>query len=176
MEPIIHLDDDVEIKIGLEVSSVTKEVTGPQGSLAYQIGTRNTDTVLRLRDGETQVLAGLISDEERSSASHLPGIGRIPMLGHLFSNDNNSNTKTEIILLIIPARGAQHHAELPVPFQHGCRYGYECRCRTTACDHANAAEITRYTWQHWGGKCSRHASQSCANGTCARLPCIAIIR
>ncbi|MDB5888563.1 MAG: ral secretion pathway protein GspD [Rhodocyclales bacterium] len=102
VEPVIHLDDDVEIKVGLEVSSVTKEVAGPQGSLAYQIGTRNADTVLRLRDGETQVLAGLISDEERSSASHLPGIGRVPILGHLFSNNNDSNTKTEIILLITP--------------------------------------------------------------------------
>ncbi|MDB5801809.1 MAG: ral secretion pathway protein GspD [Rhodocyclales bacterium] len=102
VEPTIHLDDEVEIKVGLEVSSVTKEVTGPQSSLAYQIGTRNTTTVLRLRDGETQVLAGLISDEERSSGSHLPGIGRVPILGHLFSNSNNSNTKTEIILLITP--------------------------------------------------------------------------
>jgi general secretion pathway protein D len=102
VEPTIHLDDDVEIKVGLEVSSVTKEILGPQGSLAYQIGTRNTTTSLRLRDGETQVLAGLISDEERSSGQHLPGIGRIPMLGHLFSNSNNSNTKTEIILLITP--------------------------------------------------------------------------
>ncbi|MEC5386762.1 secretin N-terminal domain-containing protein [Uliginosibacterium sp. H3] len=102
VEPTIHLDDDVEIKVGLEVSSVTKEVVGPQNSLAYQIGTRNTNTTLRLRDGETQVLAGLISDEERSTGQHVPGIGRLPMLGHLFSNSNNSNTKTEIILLITP--------------------------------------------------------------------------
>jgi general secretion pathway protein D len=102
VEPTIHLDDDVEIKVGLEVSSVTKEITGPQSSLAYQIGTRNTTTTLRLRDGETQVLAGLISDEERASGQHVPGIGRIPVLGHLFSNSNNSNTKTEIILLITP--------------------------------------------------------------------------
>jgi general secretion pathway protein D len=102
VEPTIHLDDDVEIKIGLEVSSVTKEVTGPQNSLAYQIGTRNATTVLRLKDGETQVLAGLISDEERASGSHIPGLGRIPLLGHLFSNTNNSNTKTEIVLLITP--------------------------------------------------------------------------
>ncbi|MFT3735758.1 MAG: secretin N-terminal domain-containing protein [Rhodocyclaceae bacterium] len=102
VEPIVRLDDEVEIKVGLEVSSVVKEVTGPQSSLAYQIGTRNTSTVLRLRDGETQVLAGLISDEERSSAAHVPAIGRIPLLGRLFSNNNDSNTKTEIVLLITP--------------------------------------------------------------------------
>ena len=102
VEPTVRLDDDVEIKVGLEVSSVTKEVTGPGGSLAYQVGTRNANTVLRLRDGETQVLAGLISDEERSSGSHIPGIGRIPLLGRLFSDKSSSNSKTEIILLITP--------------------------------------------------------------------------
>jgi general secretion pathway protein D len=81
---------------------VTREVTGPAGSLAYQIGTRSAATVLRLRDGETQVLAGLISDEERSSANRLPGLGDIPTLGRLFSSTRDNNSKTEIVLLITP--------------------------------------------------------------------------
>lgn len=102
VEPTVRLDDEVEIKVGLEVSSVSKEVSGPQNSLAYQVGTRNADTVLRLRDGETQVLAGLISDEERSSMIGLPGLGRIPGLGRLFSTHSDSGSKTEIVLLITP--------------------------------------------------------------------------
>lgn len=102
VEPNIYLDDDVSIKVGLEVSSIVKEVSGPAGSLAYQIGTRSAATVLRLRNGETQVLAGLISDEERSSANKLPGLGDIPGLGRLFSSQSDNSSKTEIVLLITP--------------------------------------------------------------------------
>jgi general secretion pathway protein D len=81
---------------------VTKEVPGPSNSLAYQIGTRNTNTLLRLRNGETQILAGLISDEERSSANRLPGAGDLPLIGRLFGSQNDQHNKTEIILLITP--------------------------------------------------------------------------
>lgn len=102
VEPNVYLDDEVAIKVNLEVSSVSREVTGPANSLAYQIGTRSASTVLRLRDGETQVLAGLISDEERSSANRLPGLGDIPGLGRLFSSQRDNNSKTEIVLLITP--------------------------------------------------------------------------
>lgn len=102
VEPLIHLEDDVDIKMTLEVSSIVKEVIGPQSSLAYQIGTRSTATSLRLKDGETQILAGLISDEERTSASRLPGLGDLPIIGKLFSSERGSNNKTEIVLLITP--------------------------------------------------------------------------
>lgn len=102
VEPLIHPEDDVDIKMTLEVSSIVKEVTGPQSSLAYQVGTRSTATALRLKDGETQILAGLISDEERTSASRLPGLGHLPLIGKLFSSERGSNNKTEIVLLITP--------------------------------------------------------------------------
>jgi general secretion pathway protein D len=102
VEPNVYLDDDVSIKVGLEVSSIVKEVSGPAGSLAYQIGTRSASTVLRLKNGETQVLAGLISDEERSSANRLPGLGEVPVLGRIFTNKLDNNSKTEIVLLITP--------------------------------------------------------------------------
>lgn len=102
VEPNVYLDDEVGIRVGLEVSSVVKDVSGPAGSQAYQIGTRTAATVLRLKNGETQVLAGLISDEERSSANRLPGLGDVPVLGRLFSSQSDSKNKTEIILLITP--------------------------------------------------------------------------
>jgi general secretion pathway protein D len=66
------------------------------------VGTRNTSTVLRLHDGETQVLAGLISDEDRRSAVRVPGLGEVPALGRLFSSTSDNTVKTEIILLITP--------------------------------------------------------------------------
>jgi general secretion pathway protein D len=70
--------------------------------VAYQVGTRNTATSLRLRDGETQVLAGLISDEDRRSATKLPGVSRLPVVGRLFTSNNDTVNKTEIVLLITP--------------------------------------------------------------------------
>lgn len=102
VEPNVYLHEEVGIRIGLEVSSVTKTITGPQGSLAYQIGNRSASTVLRLKDGETQILAGLISDEERNSANRLPGFGDLPFVGRLFTNRNDNRNKTEIVLLITP--------------------------------------------------------------------------
>lgn len=102
VEPSVHLNDEVAIKVSLEVSSIVKEVLGPANSLAYQVGTRSAVTSLRLKDGETQVLAGLISDEERSSANRLPGVGELPGLGRLFSSQRDVENKTEIVLLITP--------------------------------------------------------------------------
>lgn len=102
VEPNVTLDDEVSIKVGLEVSSIVKEIIGPSNSLAYQIGTRSASTTLRLKDGETQVLAGLISDEERKSTSHIPGLGEIPVVGRAFGSHKDTSTKTEIILLITP--------------------------------------------------------------------------
>jgi general secretion pathway protein D len=102
VEPEIHLDREVSIKIGLEVSSLGLAVTNSSGSTVYRVGTRNTSTSLRLRDGETQILAGLITDEDRNTADKVPALGQIPILGHLFSSDNGNKTKTEIILSITP--------------------------------------------------------------------------
>jgi len=103
VEPLIYLEDEVGIKVGLEVSNIVKEVRASVGgSLVYQIGTRNAATNLRLRDGETQVLAGLISNEERRLADRVPGIGDLPVAGRLFSNTTDNALRTEIVLLITP--------------------------------------------------------------------------
>ena len=102
VESNVTLDDEVSMKVGLEVSSIVKEIPGPSNSLAYQIGTRSASTVLRLKNGETQVLAGLISDEDRKTTSHIPGLGEIPVVGRAFGSHRDSTIKTEIILLITP--------------------------------------------------------------------------
>ena len=103
VEPLIYLDDEIGIKVGLEVSNIVKEVRSVTSStLAYQIGTRNANTTLRLHDGETQILAGLISDEDRRTASRVPGLGELPTVGRLFSSNRDTTNKTEIVLLITP--------------------------------------------------------------------------
>ncbi len=103
VEPLVYLEDEVGIKVGLEVSNIVREVkSATSNTLTYQIGTRTASTNLRLRDGETQILAGLISDEDRRSASRVPGLGDTPVLGRLFSSTSTTGGKTEIVLLITP--------------------------------------------------------------------------
>ncbi|MFN7085524.1 MAG: secretin N-terminal domain-containing protein [Burkholderiales bacterium] len=102
VEPLIYLEDEVGIKMGLEVSNIVKEIKGTTGTLTYQIGTRNASTVLRVKDGETQILAGLISDEDRRTANRVPGVGELPIVGRLFSSTRDTIDKKEIVLLMTP--------------------------------------------------------------------------
>ncbi|MCA3043840.1 MAG: general secretion pathway protein GspD [Rhodocyclaceae bacterium] len=101
-EPTIRVNNEIGIKLSLEVSSIVNQTRTNNGSQAYQIGTRNYNSVIRLRDGETQILAGLISDEDRTSANRIPLIGKLPVLGRLFSSQSDSRQKTEIVMSITP--------------------------------------------------------------------------
>ncbi|WAC71449.1 cohesin domain-containing protein [Roseateles sp. SL47] len=102
VEPNIYLDDEVAIKVNLEVSSLVREVTSKSGTLSYQIGTRGASTSLRLRDGETQILAGLINDEDRSTGAKVPLLGELPVAGRLFGSQKDDKQRSEIILSITP--------------------------------------------------------------------------
>ncbi|XHS77028.1 secretin and TonB N-terminal domain-containing protein [Burkholderiaceae bacterium UC74_6] len=102
VEPVVQLDNDVSIKINLEVSNIINQVTGPGGTTAYQTGQRQTSTTLRLADGETQVLAGLINNEDRTSSTGVPGLQNLPLLGRLFGSRTDTRNKSEIVLLITP--------------------------------------------------------------------------
>lgn len=118
VEPNVYLEDEIAIKVGLEVSNII-ETLDVLNTRAYRLGTRNALTTLRLRDGETQVLAGLIQDEDRRSANKLPGLGELPVLGRLFGTSNDQHNKNEIVLLITPrvvrnlARPDAQLAEIP---------------------------------------------------------------
>jgi len=102
LEPQVQLDNEVTIKVALEVSSVTGRVTGPEDSLAYQVGTRQATTSLRLKDGETQILAGLINDEEIRNAAGLPWLHDLPGVGRLFGKTQDQRNKTEVVMLVTP--------------------------------------------------------------------------
>jgi general secretion pathway protein D len=102
VEPVIYLDDEVAIKVNLEVSTLVREVLSKAGTLAYQIGTRGANTVLRLKDGETQILAGLISDEDRATSNKVPGLGELPVMGRLFGSQKDDSQRSEILLSITP--------------------------------------------------------------------------
>jgi general secretion pathway protein D len=102
VEPTIYLNNEVAIRISLEVSNLVDSITTKSGSVAYRIGTRSAATMLQLKDGENQVLAGLINNEDRTSGSKVPGVGSMPILGRLFGSTHDSSDKTEIVLSITP--------------------------------------------------------------------------
>ncbi|BCM25646.1 secretin N-terminal domain-containing protein [Methyloradius palustris] len=102
VEPTILLNNEVSIKVGLEVSNQTGQVRTSSGTVTYTIGTRNADTVLRLKDGETQVLAGLFRDDKQYISNRVPGLAGLPLIGGLFADKNSTKQKKEIVLLITP--------------------------------------------------------------------------
>jgi len=128
VQPTIYLDSDVAIKLSLEVSSLLKQVQTPSGTIAYEIGTRNASTMLRLKDGETQILAGLIQESDTRNSNLVPGLGDIPILSRLFGTHHTDSEKDEIVLSITPriirmqSRAASEATEF--------WYGTETRTRT----------------------------------------------
>lgn len=102
IEPTIHLNNTVTLKLGLEISSLEDQLDLGNGQKPYKFGTRNTETIINLRDGETVIIGGLIQDQERKSRVKIPILGDIPLLGKLFSSANDGTIKTDILMSITP--------------------------------------------------------------------------
>lgn len=102
IEPTVHLNNTVTLKLGMEVSNLEDAITFGGGQQAYKFGTRTTDTFINLRDGETVIIGGLIKDEERKSRTKIPILGDIPILGKLFSSSDDGTIKTDILMSITP--------------------------------------------------------------------------
>ncbi len=100
-EPTIHVDNSATVKLGLEVSALGANV-GTANEPAFTIGTRNAETFMLLRDGETAILGGLIRDEDRHAKVRVPVLGDIPVLGSLFTSYDNSTDRTDVLLTITP--------------------------------------------------------------------------
>jgi len=102
IEPRVHHNEEVTLEVNVEVSSIADFVTGSGGQQQPVIGTRNIQTNIRLRDGETNFLAGLIRSEEGQSETGIPGLSDIPVLGRLFKRTSNDNRRTDIVLVLTP--------------------------------------------------------------------------
>ena len=96
--PRIHHDDDVSLALKIELSNISGTGFGDLPTF----GNRSITTVIRLRDGETNMLAGLIRDEERKVLSGVPGLIDIPVIGRLFANNHTEVQETDIILTLTP--------------------------------------------------------------------------
>lgn len=97
--PRLHHDDEVSLTVKVTLSSLGRSA-GFGGLPTF--GNREISTTIRLKDGETNMLAGLIRDEERTVLSGVPGLSDIPMLGRLFANNRRETQQTDIILTLTP--------------------------------------------------------------------------
>jgi general secretion pathway protein D len=96
--PRTHHDDEVSLALKVLVSSISG--TGFGGLPTF--GNREISTVIRLRDGETNLLAGLIRDNERNVLEGIPGLSDIPVVGKLFANNRRETQETDIVLTLTP--------------------------------------------------------------------------
>ncbi len=102
LEPRVHHNQEVTLKVKVEVSNLGGSIAGSGGQEQPIIGTRTIDSTIRLKDGETNFMAGLIRTDETASESGIPGLSDIPILGRLFSNKNTINQRTDVILTLTP--------------------------------------------------------------------------
>jgi general secretion pathway protein D len=98
LTPRLHHNDEVTLTVKVEVSNVSG--TGFQDLPTF--GNRSISTTIRLKDGETNMLAGLIRDDERRSLSGLAGLGDVPIIGRLFARNSKETQQTDIILMLTP--------------------------------------------------------------------------
>ncbi len=102
IEPRVHHNKEVTLKVQVEVSNLAGTVDLGTGVSQPIIGTRQVQTVIRLRDGETNLLAGLIKRDDTNSKGGVAGIVDIPGLGDVFSTRNIDHRETDIVLTLTP--------------------------------------------------------------------------
>jgi general secretion pathway protein D len=142
VEPMIYLDNSAMLKLGLEVSSLGENL-GTPNEPAFRIGTRNAETFMLLRDGETAILGGLIQDEERNTRIKVPGFGDIPAIGALFTSHETSVARTDVLLTITPrvVRGWDVPTRAAREFYSGSENVYSDKSLFASLEGAAAAQI-----------------------------------
>ena len=95
--PTINSDQKITLNVHPEVSLFIR--ADPAGPV---IGTREAYTTVIVNNGETVVIGGLITDEDRKAATQVPLLGDIPVIGHLFRQNYKSKDRTELLVFITP--------------------------------------------------------------------------
>jgi general secretion pathway protein D len=102
IEPRVHHNKEVSLKVEVEVSNLAGAVDLGTGVTQPIIGTRQVQTTIRLRDGETNLLAGLIKRDDKNVKSGVAGISDIPGIGDVFSTHSIDRDETDIVLTLTP--------------------------------------------------------------------------
>jgi general secretion pathway protein D len=101
MVPKVHDAHEVSMHLSIEVSQVADKVT-IGGVEEPEIGQRRFEMDLRMRDGEVNLIGGLMKVEEDKSTSGIPGLGQIPLLKRLFSSESITRTQNELLITLVP--------------------------------------------------------------------------
>ncbi len=101
MTPRVTIEGDIIIDLMLENSTLGAPIT-IAGQDLPSFGSRRVQTRLRLRDGESNLLAGLLREEDRRSMRGIPGLLRLPVLRSIFASNDNRVEQTDIVMLLTP--------------------------------------------------------------------------
>src|SRR5215470_6054356 len=99
--PRVHAGREVTLKMSLDISAVTSHVS-IGGIDQPVIGQRKIEHEIRLKDGEVNLLGGILEDQQTKSLSGIPGLASIPILKYLFSQTNTEHRENEIVFALVP--------------------------------------------------------------------------
>ncbi len=100
--PTIHDDGYITMKIKPEVSNIPKSITTSVNNSIPVVDTSEVETTVRVKDGVTIIIGGLIKDELKNTKNKIPVLGDIPFVGKAFRNETRSSEKTEIVIFLTP--------------------------------------------------------------------------
>jgi general secretion pathway protein D len=103
LTPTIHLNGEVTVELNFEISSVGAPIAGVSGGqLLPPVNTRNLDTFIKVKNGETRLLGGLFQSTDSSANSRVPLLSDIPVLGRVFVSGDQSYAQTDVLISLTP--------------------------------------------------------------------------
>jgi general secretion pathway protein D len=101
MTPRVSIEGDIQLKLMIESSNLGAGIT-IAGQELPSFGSRKVETDLRLREGESTLLAGLLQEQQRRQLSGLPWLMHLPVIKQLFSNNDESIQQSDVVMLLTP--------------------------------------------------------------------------
>lgn len=103
VKPIVHDDDEISLSLNLDKDSPGSRVDGRDQTFRYESSTNNIDTILRIKNGHTVIMGGLISKQRTVNKTKIPFLSDIPLLGKLFEQNNVDDPENkELIIFVTP--------------------------------------------------------------------------
>jgi general secretion pathway protein D len=99
--PFVHADREIGLKISMDISSVTSQ-SNIGGISQPVIGQRKIEHEIRLKEGEVNILGGILEDSQTKTLSGIPGLSQIPLLKYIFSQTQTDHMENEIVFALIP--------------------------------------------------------------------------
>jgi general secretion pathway protein D len=103
LTPTVHLDGEVTVELNFEISAVGAAISGVSNSeLMLPINTRNLDTLIKVRNGETRLLGGLYQEDLSIANSQIPFLSSIPVVGRAFTSPAETRNRTDVLISLTP--------------------------------------------------------------------------